>query len=124
MIVVLMSDKYVILFFSAILLVSGQSLWKMAATQMGDFDHSWMFAYKLLFNFSFVSGCLFYLLATALWIYLLGQCDFSMIYPVFVGFCMILSLLAGYLFFKEQHDILRKIIGSTTILLGIYVLVR
>lgn len=117
--------KNIILFIiTTSLLVFGQAFWKVAAGQISGTFGVVNIGVKLLFNFPFICGCLFYIIATGLWIYLLGQYEYSRIYPVFVGACIILSILAGYILFKETNHLVYKVIGSIVILLGIFITLK
>jgi multidrug transporter EmrE-like cation transporter len=75
-------------------------------------------------NLFFLLGCVFYVAASGLWIYLLGQFDYSRIYPMFIGTCIILLLIAGILFFRENTGIMYKLIGSMFILGGVIIITR
>ena len=119
-----MSKNIIIFIITAVLLVVGQALWKIAAGQIAGASGIISTILKLVMNLQFITGCVFYALATGLWIYLLGQYEYSKIYPVFVGTCIIVSLIAGYIFFKENTVLIYKIIGSTLILCGIVIVTR
>ena len=108
------------------LLVVGQALWKVASGQLTGASDSGILnlILKLLTNVPFVVGCCFYIVATGLWIYLLGQYEYSKIYPVFVGTCVILALIVGCFFFGENQHLLNKVIGSIVIIIGIYITIR
>ncbi len=119
--------KNVVLFIiTTSLLVVGQALWKIASGQLSGIAQNGIMALlmKLITNPPFLVGCVLYVLATGMWIYLLGQYEYSKIYPVFVGTCVILALIVGYFFFGENQHLWSKVIGSTVIILGIYLTVR
>lgn len=105
------------------LLVVGQALWKVASGQLSGAAQNGLLNLfiKLITNVPFIIGCIFYVIATALWIYLLGQYEYSKIYPVFVGTCVILALIVGSFFFGESQHLLNKVIGSIVIIIGIYI---
>lgn len=109
---------------TVLFLVMGQGLWKIAATQIFTHKDTITLILKLFTNPCFVLGSIFYILSTGLWIYLLGQYDYSRLYPVFVGACMVGSLLLGLIFFKEDQSIVHKLLGCMLILLGIYVIAK
>ena len=119
-----MIKNLIIFIITTVLLVVGQALWKISSGQLSDISGIKNILLKLLFNLPFVTGCIFYVIATGLWIYLLGQYDYSKIYPVFVGTCIILSLIVGLFFFKENTDFFNKIIGSVVILCGIIIVTK
>lgn len=119
----MMMHKYIAFFSSACFLVLGQYFWKVAATQI-KFDTNLIdFIFKIMLNPQFILGAFLYVFATLLWVYLLGQFQFSKIYPPFVGTTVILSLVFGYLFLNEYQNIGGKLLGSAIILLGIYIIV-
>ncbi|MBX9597985.1 MAG: hypothetical protein K2X04_05360 [Burkholderiales bacterium] len=116
--------KNIILFLvTASLLVVGQALWKIASGQLSGAAQNGVTSLliKLITSIPFIIGCIFYILATGLWIYLLGQYEYSKIYPVFVGTCVIVALIVGYLFFGENQHLWNKVIGCIVIIIGIYI---
>lgn len=106
------------------LLVVGQALWKVASGQLSGAVQNGVISLliKLITNIPFIVGCIFYILATGLWIYLLGQYEYSKIYPVFVGTCVILALIVGCLFFGENQHLWNKVIGSIVIIIGVFII--
>lgn len=118
--------KNVILFIlTTTLLVLGQSLWKIASnSNLVSNSHLSLIEIgcKTLINPYFIAGSICYVIATALWVYLLGQYEFSKIYPIFVGACVIISILISMLIFKEYNNILPKVLGSCIIIIGIYII--
>ncbi len=122
-----MVNKNTLIFFlTASLLVVGQALWKIASIKLMNKQYTTVFAkfIYLLTNIPFLSGVIFYIIATVMWIYLLGRFEYSKIYPVFVGTCVILSIVVGYLFFNEIFNIRYKLVGASFIILGIYFIVK
>jgi undecaprenyl phosphate-alpha-L-ara4N flippase subunit ArnE len=114
-----------LLFFTSILLVSGQTLWKVSTSKFNDqITNKIQLLYYLATSKYFISGCICYIIATALWIYILSQFEFSVIYPVFVGVCIISSILVGSIFFHETENLASKICGSAIIIIGIYIITR
>lgn len=117
--------KNIILFIiTTALLVSGQAFWKTASAQVGEIPEITSLLLKLATNLFFITGCVFYAVATGLWIYLLGQYEYSKIYPIFVGTCVIISLIAGIIFFRENTGIAYKALGATFIVGGIIIITR
>lgn len=106
------------------LLVVGQALWKIASGQLTGAAQNGVviLLMKLITNIPFIVGCIFYVFATGLWIYLLGQYEYSKIYPIFVGTCVILALIVGSFFFGESQHLWNKVIGSIVIIIGIYII--
>lgn len=118
-------NKNIILFLiTTSLLIVGQALWKLASGQLTGAAQNGVVSLlvKLITNVPFIVGCIFYVLATGLWIYLLGQYEYSKIYPIFVGTCVVLSLLVGIICFHEISNILYKILGSLIVIFGIWIL--
>lgn len=114
-----------ILLLAAVLLVSGQTLWKLSTTNLSSqISHKFQLIYYLVTSKYFISGCICYIIATILWIYILSQFEFSTIYPVFVGVCIISSILIGCIFFNETENLISKIFGSAVIIIGIYFITR
>jgi multidrug transporter EmrE-like cation transporter len=119
-----MIKNIIIFFITTTLLVVGQALWKISSGQLTDISGIKNIFLKLIVNLPFITGCSFYIIATGLWIYLLGQYDYSKIYPIFVGTCIILSLIVGLIFFKENTGVVNKIIGSVVILCGVVIVTK
>jgi multidrug transporter EmrE-like cation transporter len=95
--------KSIILFLIATLSASTSSaFWKLSAKQILKTTNRNNLLLEQLTNLWFILGWIFYFFATFLWIYLLGKYDFSKIYPIFVGSCIVLSLITGLIFFKEN----------------------
>lgn len=109
---------------TALLLAGGQLLWKISASKAMAAEGWTAIVEKLVCDLHFVAGCALYLLATGLWIYLLGKFEYSKIYPVFVGLCVLLSLLIGQLFLQESGNFMQKIAGSLLITAGIVLVVK
>lgn len=118
--------NFVFFIATTILLVLGQALWKVAANQLSGASSNGVYHLfiSLISNIPFLTGCVLYVLATGMWIYLLGQYEYSKIYPVFVGTCIIISLIVGYFVFGESKDILLKILGSVFIIIGVSIIAK
>ena len=119
-----MIKNTVLFIITTTLLVTGQALWKIAAAQIREVSGAMNIILKLSTNVSFLTGCIFYVIATGLWIYLLGQYEYSKIYPIFVGTCVIISLIAGIVFFRENTGIFHKALGAVFIVGGIIIITR
>ena len=117
--------KNLILFIvTTSLLVTGQAFWKIASSQITGTVGTFNLLLNLVTNVFFLTGCAFYFVATGLWIYLLGQYDYSKIYPIFVSTCIILSLIMGSLLFQENTGTSYKIFGVILILCGVIVIAK
>ena len=82
--------------------VASSVLWKFSSNQLLKMSSGSITFLKQCTNLWYVCGWFFYMLATFLWIYLLSQYEYSKIYPIFVGSGLILSLITGLIFFKEN----------------------
>ena len=105
--------KNIILFIILVLSVTVSSVfWKISSNQIIKMSSGSNLLFKQFTNPSYLLGWFFYFLATFLWIYLLGKYEYSKLYPVYVGVCIIMSLIIGLVFFKENTGMIYKIIGS------------
>jgi len=104
--------------------VASSIFWKFSARQILSTSNGSNLLLKQCTNTWFIVGWLFYLLATFLWVYLLSKYEFSKIYPIFVGACIILSLITGLIFFKENTGMLYKSMGAALIICGIVLITR
>lgn len=117
--------KNIILFIIFISSSVGSSvLWKISSNQLLKISDVGNLFLTQITNLWYILGWLCYMLATFLWIYLLSQYEFSRIYPVFVGSCIILSLITGLFFFRENTDMIYKIVGATLIICGTILVVK
>lgn len=109
----------IILFIVSVSSVTASSIfWKFSAAQILKTSGGGSLLLKQATNPCFIIGWGFYLFATFLWVYLLSKYEYSKIYPLFVGICIILSLITGLIFFKENTGMLYKIIGAALIICG------
>lgn len=116
-----MNITHILLFLSnTILLVTGQTLWKIGA---GKIEFSGL---KAMVNMALspwiVIGGILYVIATVIWIYLLSKLPLSLLYPL-QSVAYILGLLVAYFLFKEIIPITRWI-GVLVILLGVYLVTK
>jgi multidrug transporter EmrE-like cation transporter len=109
----------IVLFIISVSLICASSVsWKISFAQvLKSFDGSSLLLRQFT-NLWYIAGWIFYILATFLWVYLLGKYEYSKIYPIFVGVCIILSLIAGLVFFKENTGMLYKTTGAALIICG------
>lgn len=119
-----MTQDVFLLGIAALLLSGGQILWKVSATKVVNVNGLISIVEKLLGDFHFIAGCILYLLATGLWIYLLGKYEYSKIYPVFVGLCVLMSLVVGQIILQENGNFIEKFAGSALIIIGVGIVVR
>lgn len=104
--------------------IASAIFWKFSAQQILSTSSGSNLLLQQCTNVWFIVGWFFYILATFLWVYLLSKYEFSKIYPIFVGSCMILSLITGLIFFKENTGMLYKAIGAALIICGITFITR
>lgn len=104
------------------LMVTGQVLWKLAIDKNGGLINS---DYTIIQNFLnlllspyMLAGLLIYVFATVLWMYLLGEYEYSFIYPMFSMTFIMALFFAAYVF--DEIITLYKIIGVLFIVLGVF----
>lgn len=108
---------YGLLFINIILLVLGQTLWKMGTKSL-DFTLNFSNIIRIVINPYILSGIIVYGVATIIWIYLLSKSELSMIYPM-QSLCYVLAALIGMFVFKELIPMTRWF-GIGMIILGAY----
>ncbi len=112
--------KNIILFFISVSLVGASSIvWKVSFARVLKASGGKNLLMNQLTDLWFIVGWILFLVATFLWVYLLSKYEYSKIYPIYVGVCILLSLIIGFVFFKENTGMLFKIIGATLIICGI-----
>jgi|SRR5579863_10547341 len=114
----------IIFFIATSSTVFSQICWKISFKQVLQLSDGHSLLWKQFTNLWFILGWVFYLLATFLWVYLLSKYELSKIYATFVGTCIILSLIVGFIFFKENTGMLYKTIGTVLIICGITLITR
>lgn len=108
---------YVLLLLNIVLLVLGQTLWKIGMTEV-SLTLSLKGIIKVLFNPYIFSGLVTYFIATIVWLYLLSKSKLSVIYPL-QSLCYVLAAFVAIYFFKEQIPMTRWI-GIMFIILGAF----
>jgi drug/metabolite transporter (DMT)-like permease len=108
---------YGLLLLNIILLLAGQTLWKLGIEQMGGFHlHN---AIPVMTSPLIVSGCVLYGIATALWLAVLSRLPLSIAYPM-QSLAYVFGLLLAWLIFGEAVPPNRWI-GAGIILAGVFV---
>ncbi|NLM49871.1 MAG: EamA family transporter [Clostridiaceae bacterium] len=108
---------YLVLFLQVILLVLGQTLWKIGISKIGQLDS--IKAYISLFKSPQVLlGMLLFAVASLTWFYILSKMPLSKAYP-FESLTYVLALFVGLFIFKEQIP-LQRWIGVIFIVIGSY----
>jgi drug/metabolite transporter (DMT)-like permease len=109
---------YVVLLFNILLLVTGQTVWKIGLDRSGGLRLDNLLS--VLFSPLILLGILIYGIATLLWLYVLSRLPISLAYPL-QSIAYVLALLIAFFFFKESVP-LNRWIGAAIILGGITVL--
>ena len=112
--------NYLLIFINIVLLVSGQTLWKVGIA------HVQIKGLKsvLLAMFSpwVIAGIVLYVIATVVWIYLLSKMPLSLLYPL-QSLAYVMAVVVAIFVFKEHVSILRWV-GVAVILLGAALVVK
>ncbi|WP_227394349.1 EamA family transporter [Jeotgalibacillus aurantiacus] len=109
---------YFLMVLNAILLVTGQILWKIAVSKHESLSAGTMV--KVILSPLFIGGGLLYVIATGLWLYILSVMPLSIAYP-FQSISYVLGAMAAYLLFKETIT-KRQITGFLVIIFGVYLI--
>ena len=114
-----------VLLFS-FLIVTGQVLWKLAIDKNGGLINSdstnIQNILNLLLSPYMLCGVVIYICATVFWMYLLGEYEYSFIYPM-SSMTFVMSLFfASYVF--DEEITLYKIIGVLVIMLGVFIVTK
>jgi drug/metabolite transporter (DMT)-like permease len=104
-----------------ILLVSGQTLWKIGIERHGPMRG---IGSLLLTMFSpwVIAGIALYVVATVIWIYLLSRLPLSLLYPL-QSLAYVAAVLVAIFVFHEHVSVMRWI-GVAIILIGVTFLVK
>lgn len=111
----------IILFIiNVLLLVIGQTMWKIGAEKIE------ISGFKTIINVILspwiIGGGVLYVIATAIWLYLLSKLPLSLIYPL-QSVAYIIALFVALLVFKEVIPITRWV-GVAVILFGVYLVAK
>lgn len=109
---------YLVLLFNILLLVAGQTVWKIGLDKTGGLRLENLLS--VLFSPLILLGIFIYGVATLLWLYVLSRLPISVAYPL-QSVAYVLALLIAFFFFKESVPPNRWI-GAGIILAGITVL--
>ena len=103
--------------FNSVLMVTGQTLWKMGAT--GKDVHNLGQLLRLFLTPYVIGGLMVYAFASVLWIYILNKGELSYVYPI-QSTAFIFALIIGTTIFKEALTP-SKVIGVLVICLGVII---
>lgn len=106
--------------FNSILMVTGQTLWKLGAS--GKDVHSLGQLLRLFLSPYIIGGLTVYAFASVLWIYVLNKGELSYVYPI-QSTAFIFAMIIGTTIFKEELT-LTKIVGVLVICLGVIIITR
>ena len=106
--------------FNSMLMVTGQTLWKMGAT--GKEVNNLGQLLRLFLTPYVIAGLMVYAFASVLWIYILNKGELSYVYPI-QSTAFIFALVIGTTIFKEQLTP-SKVIGVLVICLGVVIITR
>ena len=108
---------YVLLIIQSIMLVAGQTLWKIELDKYPSItkQNFW----QILFSPNIIGGLFIYGCATLLWFYIISVAKdkFSMVYP-FGSLAYVLGIVVAILIFKESVPYTRWI-GMGFVILGL-----
>jgi drug/metabolite transporter (DMT)-like permease len=105
---------------NSVLMVVGQTLWKLGAD--GKEVHGMEQLLRLFLSPYVIGGLLVYVVASALWIYILNKAELSYVYPI-QSLAFVFALIIGATVFREQVTAW-KIAGVIVICLGVLILTR
>ncbi len=113
-------------FICALMISSGQVLWKIAINRNGGLINKNVSLLTNVMNLSLspymISGLLIYLVATVYWMYLLGEYEYSFIYPM-ISIVYVIGMIHASLILHESINPY-KWIGVGFIVLGIFFVSR
>lgn len=108
---------YLLLSINIILLVAGQTLWKIGLTGI-SMKCSMYNILRMFLNPYIFGGLIIYGLATIIWLYILSKAELSLVYPL-QSLCYVVAAIAAILIFKENIPLTRWS-GLGFIVLGAY----
>lgn len=111
---------YLLILLSALLLVSGQFMWKAAVANVTVWHVDTMF--KVITSYYFLGGALLYVIATLVWMVVLSRLPLSMAYP-FQSISYIIAMLASFFIFKETVVPIQWV-GAVVIIIGVIMVSR
>jgi len=113
--------NYLLIGVNIILLVSGQTLWKLGLARhpqlrgIGD-------AVIVMFSPWMIAGIALYVIATVIWIYLLSRMPLSLLYPI-QSIAYVLAVVVSIYVFHE-HVSWTRWLGVGIIMVGVGVIVK
>jgi drug/metabolite transporter (DMT)-like permease len=111
---------YLMLLLNICMLVTGQVLWKLAVTNIVEWNSSTIFS--LLVSPYFLGGAFLYALATGVWLYVLSKLPLSVAYPS-QSLSYVFAAFIALLLFKETIGT-SQWIGMVLIIVGVYFIAK
>lgn len=119
--------SYVLSAVVAMLLVAGQSLWKLGVERLPTSFGVGMFMSKDVFSFILspfiIAGFVVYAVATLMYMFLLDKYDYSLIQSLVIPFSLMVAYLVASVFFKEKIALI-NIAGLGLITIGVILATR
>lgn len=112
--------NYFLIFINIVLLVSGQTLWKIGIA--GKDLKGIQGVIMAMFSPWVIAGIVLYVIATVVWIYLLSRMPLSLLYPL-QSLAYIAAVFVAIFVFKEHVSPIRWI-GVAVILVGAALVVK
>ena len=116
-----MYKLYGLLLINILLLVIGQTLWKIGL-QGYNLQLTLLSMVKLFTNVYILLGLALYGVATLIWFYILPKADLSLIYPM-QSLCYVIAAFVAMYIFKEKIPSTRWV-GIIFIIIGAYFVSR
>jgi multidrug transporter EmrE-like cation transporter len=113
-------------FFTTLLTISGQVLWKIGLLRIGGFyrDEYGVIgnAMRIIGNPQVIAGFFLYVVATGFFMFLISKYDMSLVIPL-GSVSFVFSLIAGACIFHE-HVTMFRIAGVFVIIAGIFMVLK
>ncbi len=110
-----------------LMLVVGQSLWRFAITRVGGEEINYAAILRspaqLALHPLFILGCITYIFATILYMYVISRFNYGTSYAIIVACSTIFASLASLYLFKERMSVV-NVVGLGVVILGIFLLVK
>jgi len=107
----------ILVLVNALMLVSGQLMWKAGLMRAGQAFESLKSALGLITSPFIWGGVVLYGLATVMWLYILSRMELSVAYPM-QSVAYVIAAVASFYIFGESMSLM-KIAGCVVILIGV-----
>jgi drug/metabolite transporter (DMT)-like permease len=116
--------QYLLVIGVALMLVTGQSLWKYGVMHVdlvsGDLMRKVL---ALAFSPAILLGCFVYVIATVLYIYTIGKYEYAVSYAMIVTFSLIFATIVASSVFHEKLSPI-NLLGMLVLLIGVALLLK